>query len=250
MPNAAVDLPLPVPVCTIRRPRSSVLVAQHLASRAPCCRCHLLAVQPVDLVFVAHRPVRHRRLARGVARGCCCGAAATGRARSPRGTAPAISRERRRIVRGDEVAHRLVAEIGRRTAHRNGESSTAPRRGGEGEQVIDGRRDLGGALVAVPHDPGDPARVGGAAAHDAADLLSQGADARPVGLRMIVVIDRRPRAPTDAGPRRPARPRTGNNRRCRADRARGCPGCAIRRRRRRAAPRTGRARALPSPPAP
>ena len=65
-----------------------------------------------------------------------------------------------------------------------------PRRRGEGKQVIDGRGDLGGALVAVAHDPGDPARVGGAAAHDAADLLAQGTDARPVGCRMVVVIDR------------------------------------------------------------
>ena len=65
------------------------------------------------------------------------------------------------------------------------------RGGGEGEQIVDRRGDLGGALVAVPHDPGDPARVGGAAAHDPADFLAQGADARPVGLRMVVVVDRR-----------------------------------------------------------
>src|SRR5258708_31192460 len=64
-------------------------------------------------------------------------------------------------------------------------------RRGEGEQIIDRCRDLGGALVAVPHDTGDPARVGGATAHDPADLLSQAADARSVRLRMVVVVDRR-----------------------------------------------------------
>src|ERR1700716_4008680 len=61
----------------------------------------------------------------------------------------------------------------------------------EGKQVIDRGGDLGGALVAVPHHAGDPARVGGAAAYDSADLLAQGADLRPVGLRMVIVIDRR-----------------------------------------------------------
>src|SRR5438045_8585590 len=62
---------------------------------------------------------------------------------------------------------------------------------GEGKEIIDGRRDLGGTLVAVPHNTGDPARIGGAAAHDAPDFFTQSANARPVGLRMIGVIDRR-----------------------------------------------------------
>src|SRR5436305_13653533 len=63
--------------------------------------------------------------------------------------------------------------------------------GREGEQVIDRGGDLGGALVAVPHYAGDPARVGGAAAHDPADLLAQAADAGAIRLRMVVVVDRR-----------------------------------------------------------
>ena len=50
----------------------------------------------------------------------------------------------------------------------------------------------------MAHHAGDPARVGGAAAHDAADLLAQGADARPLGPRMVVVIDRAARVPTGA----------------------------------------------------
>src|SRR5205085_9718280 len=60
----------------------------------------------------------------------------------------------------------------------------------EGKEIIDGGRDLGSALVAVPHNTGDPARIGGAAAHDAPDFFTQGANARSVGLRMIGVIDR------------------------------------------------------------
>ena len=45
--------------------------------------------------------------------------------------------------------------------------------GGEGEEVVDRRRDLEGALVAVAHHAGDPFRVGGAAADDARDLLAE-----------------------------------------------------------------------------
>ena len=66
-----------------------------------------------------------------------------------------------------------------------------------------------------------------------------------LGPRMVVVIDRGPLAAEAASPRRRARPRTGSSRRCRADRARGCPGCGARPRRPRGAARTGRARASP-----
>ena len=62
---------------------------------------------------------------------------------------------------------------------------------GKGEQIIDRRGDLSGTLVAVAHDPGDPARVRRPAAHDTADFLAQAADDRPFRPRMVVVPDRR-----------------------------------------------------------
>src|SRR5262249_51027681 len=48
-----------------------------------------------------------------------------------------------------------------------------------------------GPLVTVPHHAGDPFGIDHAAAHDAGDLLRQAADARALGTRMVVVIDRR-----------------------------------------------------------
>ena len=69
------------------------------------------------------------------------------------------------------------------------------RRGGESEEVIDRRRDLECALVAVAHDAGDPFRIDDAGADHAGDLFLEGADARALGPRMVVVIDDRRRAP-------------------------------------------------------
>src|SRR4029077_17675445 len=80
-----------------------------------------------------------------------------------------------------------------------------PRGCREGEQVIDRGGDLGGTLIAVPHHAGDPPRVGGADAHDPADLFAQGTDLRPVGRRVVVVVDRRPVAgQMPDGERKPA----------------------------------------------
>ena len=173
MPKAAVDLPLPLPVWTMRRPFSSVLVAMILSRAAFCLRI-FSACAGVELVFAAVSrrclscdilPARQTSRQLGDRR--CCGAAR----QRPRSIASrkraAISCKRRRVVLGDEVAHRLVAEIGV-VSRSKWWSSTAPRGGGEGEQVVDRRGDLEGALVAVAHHAGDPFRVGGAAAHDAA----------------------------------------------------------------------------------
>ena len=105
-----------------------------------------------------------------------------------------------------------------------------PRRRGEGEEVVDRRGDLEGALVAVPHDArrsisgwrrgrARRGRSPRAACGCAAGRGANGRCGRPPA-----------RAPDRCRTRPPARPRTGSNRRCRADRARGCPGCAPRRR--------------------
>ena len=63
------------------------------------------------------------------------------------------------------------------------------RGGGEGEQVVDRGRDLEGTLVAMAHDAAQPFRIGGAPAHDAADLLLEGAHAWVLGAGMVVVKD-------------------------------------------------------------
>ena len=65
------------------------------------------------------------------------------------------------------------------------------RGGGEGEQIVDRGRDLEGTLVAVAHHAAQPFRVGGAPAHDAADLLLERAHARVLGAGMVVVEDLR-----------------------------------------------------------
>ena len=100
----------------------------------------------------------------------CSGAAARDRGRPPRGSGAAISSSAAGLFSAMNAAHRGVAEIGVvervevMMLHR-------VRGGGEGEQVVDRRRDLEGALVAVAHHARDPLRIGGAAAHDARDLL-------------------------------------------------------------------------------
>jgi len=47
---------------------------------------------------------------------------------------------------------------------------------GIGEEIVDRRGDLEGALVAVAHDACDPFRVGGATPNDPGDLLAKAAD--------------------------------------------------------------------------
>ena len=64
-------------------------------------------------------------------------------------------------------------------------------RGGEGEQAFDAARDFGGAAIAVVHHAFDPGWVGGAAAHDAGDLLDERAHLRRVGARDVGVVERR-----------------------------------------------------------
>src|SRR6185312_9824839 len=94
------------------------------------------------------------------------------------------------VVRLKEISHLGIAEIGvierveMMVLHRLG-------RRGEGEEIIDRRRDLEAALIAVPHHAVEPFGIGGAAMNDPADLLAEAADARRLGPRMIVVIDRR-----------------------------------------------------------
>ena len=99
----------------------------------------------------------------------------------------------------------------------------------------------------MPHHAREPFRVGGARAHDPADLLLQRADAR-ASRGANGRCGRSPAArPRGGAPRRRGRPRTGSSRRCRAGRARDCPGCAGPARPRRGAARTAGARPRPRP---
>src|SRR5712691_2858862 len=184
MPKAAVDLPLPAPVWTIRRPRSSVLVARTLRRaawrRSIFSRCsRLISSSSVVGSLIAHQLRAHAVALR-----------APQPALDRLAKAASRLRERRGVMRVHEILHGIVAEI---SLVQRLEMRVVYRacRGSEGEQIVDRRGDLGRTLVAVPHHALDPARVGGAPAHDAPDLLAQGADARPVGLRMIDVVDRR-----------------------------------------------------------
>src|SRR3546814_5173830 len=69
--------------------------------------------------------------------------------------------ERRRVLLVQEAAHRVVLEIGVEQLLEMMVADAA-RGGREGEQVVDRRGDLEAALVAVPHDAGDPLGIGGA----------------------------------------------------------------------------------------
>src|SRR5690606_12597624 len=86
----------------------------------------------------------------------------------------------RRVGLCDEVAHPFVLQIGLVQGVEVMVLDHA-RGGGEGEQVVDRRGDLEGALVAVAHDAGEPFGVGRAGAHDPADFLLEGADAWGLG---------------------------------------------------------------------
>src|SRR5579862_1651386 len=184
MPKAAVVFPLPAPVWTMRRPFSSVLVRRTLRRAAWRRSIFSLCSRLISSSERVGSLIAHQFRAHAVALGAP--EAALDRLLE---AAPCLP-ERRRVVRVHEAPYRIVAEISlverleMRIVDRVGG-------GGEGEQIIDGRGDLGGALVAVPHHAPDPARVGGAAAHDPSQFLAQRANARPVGLRMIDVVARR-----------------------------------------------------------
>ena len=146
----------------------------------------------------------------------------------------AISRKRRRVVLGDEAAHRLVAEIGVEQRIEMVVLDLA-RGGGEGEQVVDRGGDLERSLVAVPHHA--PRSIWGWRRGRARPGRSPPSACARAGIRGANGRRGRSRAggPTDAARWRRARPRTGSSRRCRAGRARDCPGCAAPARRRAAA---------------
>ena len=63
--------------------------------------------------------------------------------------------------------------------------------GGEGEEIVDGGGELGGALVAVALHAVDPFGIDDAGADDAGDLFLQGADHRAFGAGMVVMVDDR-----------------------------------------------------------
>ena len=89
-----------------------------------------------------------------------------------------------------KLSTRLIAE-GRVVQNFELPVETRRQRGGEGEQALDAAGDFGGAAIAMAHHAFDPGWVGGAAAHDAGDLLDQGAHLRRVGARDVGVIERR-----------------------------------------------------------
>src|SRR5438874_592803 len=155
MPKAAVDLPLPAPVCTIRSPRSSVLVASTFFRAAwrrcifsRCCRLISSSEKTGSLMWPPHQLGPHGVSARPPQTALDC-------------FAEAVSGfgERPRVTLCHEFLHRRIAEIGlvQRVEMRvvNGARS-----GREGKEIIHRGGDLSGAFVAVPHHASDPARVG------------------------------------------------------------------------------------------
>ena len=90
---------------------------------------------------------------------------------------------RRKVVDG-LIAERRVEQ------HIELPVETRRQRGGEGEQAFDAAGDFGGAAIAVAHHAFDPGGIGGAAAHDAGDLLDEGPHLRRVGARDVGVIER------------------------------------------------------------
>ena len=174
-------------------------------------------------------PPRAARLRAGAARAPARRprAPATGRAGSPRGGSSQMSCSASGLWTLHKGAVVVVEHVGVRyrgvlvIAHH-------PSGGVVGEQVIHRGGHLEGALVAVALYARDPLRVARARAHHAADLLRQRAQARRGRIAVIAEIHPRLRA-AENGARPPSyRPGTGSSRRSRADRARGCPGFAVR----------------------
>ena len=179
MPSAAEVLPLPVPVLTIRRPFSPVLVAMILSRAALCLRafssCRAFSASSASVGIPVMRFPSARvgkssairsaaRLERGV--------------HSPRRIASAkrsaVSRSAAGLAVRHEVSYALVFQIG---SEQLIEMMIGDRvgRGRKAEQIIHRRGDLEGALVAVAHHAGDPFRIGGAAAHHARDFVAAAA---------------------------------------------------------------------------
>ena len=137
-----------------------VLVAQHALARR-LALAHLLGMAPIELGLglVRHQsaslPAVAERREQGMSMvGAGPPEAAFLRLQQPLGKLA----QRRRVRIGHEVPHIVVRHVG--VEHRvemvvlHGAGG-----GGEGEEVVDRRGDLEGALVAVPHDALDPLRV-------------------------------------------------------------------------------------------
>src|SRR5580692_3748724 len=145
MPKAAVDLPLPAPVWTIRRPRSSVLVASTFRRaawrRSIFSRCRRLISASSSVGSLIAHQLRAQAVALGAPQ------PALDRLAEPR----AGLGQRGGTIGGHELAHGIVANIClvERVEMRIVDRARGRR---EGEQVIHGGGDLGGALVAVPHN--------------------------------------------------------------------------------------------------
>ena len=65
---------------------------------------------------------------------------------------------------------------------------------GEAIEIVERLRDLGCAAMAVTHLSGEPARIGGASAQGARDLLFETADLGCAGRGRVEMIERRIRA--------------------------------------------------------
>ena len=153
-----------------------------------------------------------------------CGAASTVRARwrlraarpSPR-LRPGWLRSRAAITGSSAMSASCTAS--------NRCPGTPRARRGEGVERIDRLRHFADAAVAVAQHARDPARIGEAAAHDARDLLGDGARHRRLRPAGVEVIELR-RAPRHVPRRRRSRRRNRRRRRRRAGRARGRPADA------------------------
>src|SRR5260370_7954346 len=106
MRKAAVDLPLPAPVWTMTRPRSSVLVASTLRRaawrRAIFSLCSRLTSSSLGIGSLIAHYLRPQAVARGAPQPALDRLAKAG----------AGLGQRRRVVRRHELAHRAAAEIG------------------------------------------------------------------------------------------------------------------------------------------
>ena len=76
----------------------------------------------------------------------------------------------RTVGADEERPHGVVAE--RRVEHQvELRAADGVGQRGEGVEIVERLGDFGGAAMAVAHLPGEPARIGGAAAQRAGDLL-------------------------------------------------------------------------------